>query len=202
MSKGEQTRRRIVARAATVFNVHGFAGTSMGELTRAVGLEKGGIYNHFPSKEALALAALGYAVDQIGGRFLDAMAREERALDKLMALVGVFRHYTDEPPLKGGCPVFNTAVEADDLYPALRERAQEAMTSWHRLIGSTVKAGVQRGELRPDADPRVVASVMTSILEGALVLTRLYGDQVYLERAAEHLRWYLDSLAAAPSAKP
>src|SRR5436190_4666477 len=45
--KGELTRRRIVERAAPVFNQRGYAGTSLSELVAATGLEKGGIYNHF-----------------------------------------------------------------------------------------------------------------------------------------------------------
>ncbi|NTU83365.1 MAG: TetR/AcrR family transcriptional regulator, partial [Chloroflexales bacterium] len=66
MAKGEQTKQRIVAQAASVFNTLGYSGTSMRDLTRATGLEKGGIYNHFPSKEALALAAFDYAVGVVG----------------------------------------------------------------------------------------------------------------------------------------
>ena len=43
MSKGAETRGRIVAEAATLFNQHGFAGGSMAELMKATALEKGGI---------------------------------------------------------------------------------------------------------------------------------------------------------------
>jgi TetR/AcrR family transcriptional regulator, transcriptional repressor for nem operon len=198
VSKGEQTRQRIVARAADVFNVRGFAGTSMGDLIHATGLEKGGIYNHFPSKEALALAAFDHAVEVIGRRFQEAMLRKERAIDRLTAIIGVFQSHLENPPLPGGCPVLNTAVEADDTYPALREHAQAAMTSWHKLIGKTVKVGVRRGELRPDADPYAVASIMTATLEGALMLSKLYDDPSHLRRAVAHLAEYLQSLALRP----
>jgi len=196
VAKGAETRRRIVARAAEVFNVYGFAGTSMGDLTRAAGIEKGGIYNHFASKEALALAAFDYAVDLMAERFSAATAGKERALDRLLAIVGVFQNYLDAPPLRGGCPVLNTAIESDDTSPTLRQRAQDAMTGWHKLIGSTVKAGVQRGDLRPDADPRAVASLVTATLEGALMLSKLYDDPAHMRRAVAHLTEYIESLAA------
>ena len=196
MAKGAETRRRIVARAADIFNVHGFAGTSMGDLTRAAGIEKGGIYNHFTSKEALALAAFDYAVGLMAERFRVAIDGKEHALDRLLAIVGVFQNYLDAPPLPGGCPVLNTAIESDDTSPTLRQRAQDAMTSWHKLIGSTVKAGVERGELRPDADPRAVASLVTAMVEGALMLSRLYDDPAHMRRAVDHLTGYIQSLAA------
>ena len=54
MDKGQQTRLAILERAARVFSLSGSSGTSMETLTRATGLTKGGIYNHFGSKTALA----------------------------------------------------------------------------------------------------------------------------------------------------
>jgi AcrR family transcriptional regulator len=199
VSKGEQTRRRIIARAAPVFNTRGFAGTSMGDLTQVTGLEKGGIYNHFASKEALALAAFDYAVEQIGQRFAEAIAPHERASDQLMAIVGVFERQATAPDLPGGCPVVNTAVEADDTSPTLRARAQDAMTAWHKLIGRTVKDGIRSGELRDETDPFVVASLVTATLEGALMLTRLYDDPAHIERAVAHLAGYIRSLQRGPA---
>ena len=59
-TKGDETRKRIVQRAASTFNVQGYAGTSMSDLMQATGLEKGGIYNHFTNKEELAIAAFDY----------------------------------------------------------------------------------------------------------------------------------------------
>src|ERR1700753_912092 len=54
MTKGEDTRREIVEKAAPLFNQKGFEGTSMSDLMRVTGLQKGGIYRHFSSKEELA----------------------------------------------------------------------------------------------------------------------------------------------------
>src|SRR5262245_52087701 len=174
----------------------------MGDLTEATGLEKGGIYNHFPSKEALALAAFDYAVALIGQHYQEAIAGKERALDRLLAIMGVFQRHVEDPILPGGCPVLNTAVEADDTSATLREHAQAAMTSWHKLIGRIVKAGVQSGELRPETDPYAIASIVTSTLEGALMLSRLYDDPTYLRRAVAHLTAYLESLAVPPQQRP
>src|SRR5215469_4932825 len=61
MPKGQKTRERIVAEAASLFNQRGFEASSMSELKEATGLEKGGIYRHFSSKEELAAKAFDYA---------------------------------------------------------------------------------------------------------------------------------------------
>ena len=62
LRKGEVTRRLILERAAPVFNKRGYAGASMSELVEATGIEKGGIYNHFGSKEELAVDALAISL--------------------------------------------------------------------------------------------------------------------------------------------
>jgi TetR/AcrR family transcriptional repressor of nem operon len=195
MGKGTQTRQLIVERAAEVFNTRGYFGASMNDLIRETGLEKGGIYNHFASKEAIALAAFDHAVGLVEALFREALAGKERAIDRLLALVEVIQALAGGQPLPGGCPVLNTAVESDDAQPALRARAQGAMTSWLRLIGANVKLGVERGELRPDSDPRMVATIVVATLEGAIMLTRLYDDPSHIRRATSHLRGYLEGLA-------
>lgn len=194
MSKGERTRQRIVEQAAPVFNTFGYSGTSMAELTKATGLEKGGIYNHFPSKEALALAAFDYAVGVITAQLGAVVAGKASARERLLAVLAFFADYVERPPVAGGCPILNTAVEADDTEPALRERAQAAMNQLQKLIGVTVKQGVATGELRPDADPRTVATILTATVEGAIMLGRLYQDPTPMQRVVAHLTAYIEGL--------
>lgn len=196
-TKGERTRRRIVESSAPVFNTKGYAGASMSDIVAATGLEKGGIYNHFDGKEQLALEAFDYAAGIMRERFRGALeSREGGALERLFAVVDVLGALVESPPVPGGCPVLNTAVESDDGgNPALKERAAEAMGGWLRLVGREVKQGIRSGELSSGADPRAVASVVVATLEGAVVLSRLLDDPAHMERAVGHLKEYLRSLA-------
>jgi TetR/AcrR family transcriptional repressor of nem operon len=116
-------------------------------------------------------------------------------LDRLFAVVEGLGAVADDPPVAGGCPVLNTAVEADDAYPALKERAAGATEDWLRLVGREVKEGMKGGELSPRVDPRAVASVVVATLEGAVMLSRLHDDPAHMRRAVEHLKDYLHSLA-------
>jgi TetR/AcrR family transcriptional repressor of nem operon len=196
VTKGTDTRERIVARAAQVFSERGFFGSSMTDLLAATGLQKGGLYNHFASKEQLALASFDYAVSLVERRYAAALDGRTGATERLLAIVDVIRSLVDDPALPGGCPILNTAIEADDTMPALRGRACEAMTGWQRLIGATVKAGVATGELKRGTDPREVATVMTATLEGAVFLSKLYGDKAPMRVAADHVGTYVRGLAA------
>ncbi len=197
-TKGEKTRRRIVEKAAVVFNTKGYFGSSMGDLMREIGLEKGGIYNHFASKEELALEAFDYAAGTMQERFQAALEGKEGALERLFAIVDVLGGLAEDPPVEGGCPVLNTAVASDDAHMELKDRAREAMSGWLRLIGSIVKEGVRNGELRPGKNPRETASVVVATLEGAVMLSRLYDDPTYMKRSVDHLKEHLRSLACNP----
>ena len=170
----------------------------MADLVRETGLEKGGIYGHFAGKEELALAAFDHAAGLMRERLRQALQGEEGALGRLLAIVDEFGRLVEDPPVEGGCAMLNTAVEADDAHPALKERAAGAATDWLRLVGGVVKEGVRGGELDPGADPRATASVLVGTLEGALMLSRLLDDPSHMRRAVEHVRDHVRSLARAP----
>jgi len=197
LRKGEATRRLILERAAPVFNQRGYAGASMSELVEATGIEKGGIYNHFGSKEELAVEAFDYAIELIVEGY--ASVQEGKVgLDRLVAIIEIFGDWSGHPLVKGGCPIMNTAIEADDTNPALAARARAAMDSWHRLIGSIVKEAKAGNEIDADVDPYELATLVTSTLEGSLMQTRLFGDPVYKRRAVASLVEHVESLRTAP----
>jgi AcrR family transcriptional regulator len=197
-TKGMQTRRRIVELAAPVFNRQGYVGASMRDLVDATGLEKGGIYNHFGSKEQLALEAYDYALSQVTEGLARSQDGATDAIDRLQRMIRAFAKFARTPAIAGGCPIMNTAIEADDTHPELRDRARASMTLWHRLIGRIVKDGIAAGTLTPGTDPYALASLLTASLEGALMLARLYGDPAYIDRVVDHLVPYVESLRAIP----
>src|SRR3954471_15205930 len=98
MSKGARTREQLVEQAAALFNQHGYHGVSMSDVMAATGLEKGGIYRHFASKEELSLAAFAFATDKMQERFTAALAGKEGALDRLNAIVAVYARIPTDPP--------------------------------------------------------------------------------------------------------
>jgi TetR/AcrR family transcriptional regulator, transcriptional repressor for nem operon len=189
---GEETRENIIRKAAALFNQHGFAGSLMSDIMAATGLQKGGIYRHFESKEQLAVEALDYAVELMGRRFADALEGKTHALDRLNAIVTVFAALADDPPVPGGCPVMNAGIENDDGNPLLRQHAREAMDGLRALVVRVAERGRERGEVRAGVDAQVLASVLISTLEGAVMMSKLYGDGVHVARAAAHLRQHLE----------
>ncbi|MEP0904216.1 TetR/AcrR family transcriptional regulator [Leptolyngbya subtilissima ST-M1] len=181
--------------SVALFNQQGYAGSSMSDVMRVTGLQKGGIYNHFRSKDELALEAFVFAVQRVQQLFVGALKGKRHAVDRLMAILSVYERFLEDPPVQGGCPLLNTAVESDDAHPALRKQTQIAMDAWRSLIERIVDKGVARGELQPTVDAATVATILIATIEGGIMLSKLYDDPSYLEQALTHLRTYIQQLA-------
>ena len=190
MSKGDDTRRRIVSEAAKLFNRQGFAGAAMSELMEATGLEKGGIYRHFLSKQELAAEAFDYAWQVALEARMAELQSIPNSVDRLTQFV---RNFVEKrPPVPGGCPLLNTAIDADDGDPILRERALKALREWRRTLKEIVMKGIERKEIRPTVDAKKLAALVISSLEGALMMSRLEKNNEALLAIQSHLESYLE----------
>ena len=196
-SKGQATRRRIVAVAAALFNQHGYDGCSMQQILDATGLEKGGLYRHFRSKQELATAAIGYAIEQaVEARLLD-LDRSGTALDRIRALV---RHFVEVPStVPGGCPILNTAIDSDDDRPALRDLVHHAIHDWKARLERVIREGQHSGEIRRDLEPRALANTLIALIEGALMISRVEGSREALYDAQSVVELLLQSVAPRTS---
>jgi len=191
MSKGVKTRQRIVAEAATLFNQRGFEGSSMADLMEATGLEKGGIYRHFSSKEDLAATAFDFAWQATTYVRMHDLDSVPNSVDKLKRFMANF--VERRPSVPGGCPLLNTAIEADDGNPLLRERARRALHQWQDILSEIINVGLERKEIRSAIDPKKLATLIIGSLEGALMICRLERNREALVEAQAHLGSYLDS---------
>ncbi|RMG88308.1 MAG: TetR/AcrR family transcriptional regulator [Chloroflexi bacterium] len=192
MKRGEQTRNIILEQTAILFNKRGVAGTTMSDIMAVTGLQKGGIYNHFASKDELALAAFDKAWEQVKERFEQLLFPRQNSIDRLHALLNLFLSYSDNPPIEGGCPVLNTAIEADDTNPALLEKARSAIQEWRDFIVRTVERGIKYGEIKPETDADMLADMLVASLEGAVALSRIDRSVQPLEHVLSFLRSYLE----------
>ncbi len=193
MRKGELTRQRIIAQAAPIFNQRGFAGCSMQDVMEATGLEKGGLYRHFSSKEELAAEAFRYAWDRAVKVRSDNLDRSHGPMAQLRSLI---KQFVETPSVvRGGCPLMNTAVDSDDGNAVLRSLALNGIRDWRTRISAVVEEGILSGEIRKKTVPRAVANTLIAGLEGALMISRLEGTKTALLDAQQSLETMLDCIA-------
>src|SRR3979490_241327 len=164
MRKGEQTRREIIRKAAPIFNQKGYEGAALSDLMRATGLEKGGIYRHFDSKQELAGEAFDYAWRIALDTRFEGTQEVSNTVDRLKQVVRNFRdRRTGLVP--GGCPLLNTAIDSDDGNPQLRAKARQALNSLLDRLQSIAEEGRRRGEVRANVDSTKLATLIASTLE-------------------------------------
>lgn len=193
MRKGETTKLDILQQAAPIFNQQGYAGASIADVMKATGLQKGGIYNHFASKEQLALETFSYSVRLVRQHYAEALKGHASAPNQLLAFIAIFQQFFHNPPIPGGCPLLNTAIECDDAFPGLREQARREMKQWHSWIVRIIRGGAKRGEIRSSIDAKAAATMFIACLEGGLMLSKLQNDPIYLQQAIAHLQAYITS---------
>jgi TetR/AcrR family transcriptional regulator, transcriptional repressor for nem operon len=199
VSKADRTKQTIIEKAAIVFNKCGYSGSSIADIMRSTGLAKSGIYHHFKSKDEIAVAAFDYTLGLILEAAIAKVSIQETAIDRLHAFADSFQGFTAQPIGAGGCPILNTAVESDDTHPMLRSHVQAAVNSIRALIASIIELGIRQGELADTTDHEKVSTILFVTIEGAIMMSKLYGDDVYLERAIAHLHDYINGLAAIKS---
>ncbi len=200
MRKGEQTRQAIIHKAAPLFNKKGYEGTALSDLMEATGLEKGGIYRHFDSKQELAGEAFDHAWKLATDTRFAGIDDVPNTVDRLRQFLWNFRERRIGL-VPGGCPLLNTAIESDDGNPQLRNKARHALHSWLDRLRSIVEQGQQKGEIRSDIDPAQLATLIITTLEGGLMVSRLERKAGPLALACRHLEEYLEAKVRAHRSK-
>lgn len=195
MGKAQLTREKIITQAARLFNQKGYYGTSIDDIMQQTNLKKGGIYNHFSSKDEIALAAFDHSYALQRELYSEAVRSVRgQPTKQLRALIDVFVESYENPVITGGCVIMNTAIESDDAHPLLKERAAAAMDEWRDLLQRIIAKGVAKEAFKPDTDPVALAGLIIASLEGGLMMSKLYNDPVYLHRVADHLHTHIDHI--------
>ncbi|UOQ49359.1 TetR/AcrR family transcriptional regulator [Gracilibacillus caseinilyticus] len=196
MKKGELTRRNIIQKSSTIFNKKGYMTTTMSDIIQETNIQKGGIYRHFKDKEQLMVESFHFSTEIMRNHLMTIVSQHENATDKLIAFVEAFLQLSEGEPIVGGCPIFNAAIEMDDLevsalLPSINE-AMDMMTKWMVKI---IEDGIRHQELKQSVQPYDTAIYIVSTLEGGLVLDRLKKDGQITKIIINNLKQYISMIA-------
>jgi AcrR family transcriptional regulator len=194
MTKAEKTRNFIVEKTAPIFNMKGYAGTSLNDITAVTGLTKGSIYGNFANKDEVALAAFDFNLKNVSSKIEAEMDRQSNIKDKLLVYIDIYQKFIDGSVSEGGCPVLNTAIDADDTHPKLRERVLKAVLNWKNKIAKLVEAGIARKEINVDQHPEQIALTIIALVEGGIMISKLTSKTEYWDLIMGSLKKYVNSL--------
>ncbi len=166
MPRGDATREKLLKAAIGLFHEFGYNGTSVQDIVSAAKIPKGSFYNHFRSKEELAIAASDvfypYALE-----FLQL----ENTSSPVIRLRKYLRRTLKEMQRYGyvrGCLVGNFASEITNATPALKKRVSELLDEATRRIAVVVSQAQEAGELDPAVRTLDLSRFILNSLYGAI----------------------------------
>ena len=192
MRNSEQTKERLLLIAGNLFNTQGYKATSISDITFASGFTKGAIYKHFENKAELEREALKHMFNRIFHDLRKRVKAEGNAIDKLRSVFQFYIAYVTNPIIPGGCPLLNAAIEVDDASPELKQLASQAMDTFHESISTILNNGIKYKQLKAIFEVEDFATLIISSFEGAIMMSKLTGDNTYLKQVFKHLDFQLE----------
>ncbi len=171
MPRPDRSRAALIDTAATLFRRQGYAATGINQILDEACVKPGSLYHHFPrGKQQLAAAVVDSAGATIEGllrRFLAGGLPVADIVDRWVDLLidGLTADRRD------GCPIEPIATESVNASPLVREASARAFTGWCRAIEERLCA-----DGWPETEAETVAIGVISLIEGALILSRIAGD--------------------------
>lgn len=166
----KSTREEIVTAALDRFHARGYNAAGVNDITQAAGVPKGSFYNHFDSKEALAIVALERYGD--GRRLEDLTDSSVPPVQRLRSHFEFLRDEVVRYEYHRGCLYGNFGTEIVDHRDAIRDAVRHSLDKWASLIATTLVEAQRAGTIRADVDPEVTAGFLVNAWEGTLIRAR------------------------------
>jgi AcrR family transcriptional regulator len=182
VSKGEETRQAILAKAFELATVVGLAGLSIGRLAEETRLSKSGLFAHFGSKEALEVAVVEEASRQFVQEVMLPALREPRGEPRLRAL---FAHWLKWGDRMGGCFFVGASAELDDRPCPARDALVRVQKDWVDELAKATRIAVSEGHFHAKVDPDQFAFELYSIMLGAHLFARFLHEPATRKRTEE-----------------
>jgi TetR/AcrR family transcriptional repressor of nem operon len=191
VTKGKQTRERILEQATKVFTRKGIAATTINDLLEATGTTKGNLYFHFSGKEEVGLEVLNRARETFRG-FLDNSLKGDSPGAQLENFFCQVLEKNRCRGFVGGCLFGNTALESSDTAPLFANLVSEVFAEWIDKLRETLGAAQVAGQVRRDLPAEHLAELLVVAIEGGIMQARLKKAAGPLERSLETLRILLE----------
>lgn len=174
LTKAERTKQFILEKAAPLYNEKGISGVSIDDVLEATRLTKGCIYGHFAGKEDLSEQVIAYLLENLTRKVSQEVLKHKTAKAKIHAFMDFYKNPLDSY-IPGGCPVFNSAVEADDHFPVIKQKVAATLLAGQENLARILQQGIDVGEFSAELHPARFAFKLVAAIEGATVLCRTMG---------------------------
>ena len=165
--EAEVTRTQLLEAALKVFSEKGYAATRLSEIAEEANVTRGAIYWHFGNKRELFIALFKERVDPFFDAIKDIVDEELSPLQKIEKILTVFLNklQCDQEFIANQHLDFMEMKMRKDM-PEIQEYMQSRGDKFYIMLVKIIVAGIERGEIRKDADPDDVTSMLATLVMG------------------------------------
>jgi TetR/AcrR family transcriptional regulator, transcriptional repressor for nem operon len=194
----KRTREDILASVLDLVHYQGFQATGLKDLLSKSGTSSGSFYNYFASKNELAHALIDYQWQQIQLHILvPALASSSDPIQQVLAMIDRLeaKHIAEFDC--AGCLLGNLIVELPKLDASFQEHLAAVFSAWQDHFAQCLRSA--QPQLKSDINPDELADQMLTMIEGTLLMGRLYSQPERMHRQFNAVRQLVrNSLAPRP----
>ena len=176
---GSNVRDKLIVVALELFHTRGYNGCGVSDITDAAGVPKGSFYNHFKSKELLALAVLDRYQSLLG---LEALKdRSKPPVPRLRSLFEGYMTFQVKWEFSRGCLLGNFGAELSSQSPVIRKALKKIFERWCDAVGQVVQEAKERGDIDKHRDALETAKFLYNAWQGAVINSKVTRSQAPFE---------------------
>ena len=182
---------KVLESAMRAFWAHGYQATSMNDLVKATGINRGSIYTAFPNKHRLFMRALEYYDQVYRAEHLASIERQQAPID---AIITVFETAACKPAddnTPWGCLLVNTALELSPHDPEVAQFVDRSLRAVEKFFFARIEAAKRETDIDPALDSKATAKALLSLFLGLRVLTRANTNQSTIDAIIAQARMML-----------
>ena len=192
-------RAKLMDAAVAMIRKKGFCATTVDDLCHHAGVTKGAFFHHFPSKEALGVAAADHWSNMTGELFAAAPYHDHA--DPLHRVLGYIDYR--KSILQGDLPEFTCLVgtmvqEVYDTAFAIREACRASIFGHAETLEADIAEAIERCGVKADWTPKSLALHTQAVLQGAFILAKANGGPEAAADSIDHLKRYVSLLFNRP----
>lgn len=195
-AKGEKTREHILETAEMMILRRGYSGTSIEEIIGKAGITKGGFFYHFEGKRDLAKNLILRFLEDDAAFFLELIRRAESLTEDPLQQLLIFlkllaEAMTDLPGAHPGCLVAAFTYESHQFDEEITLLNAKGVLSWRNIFLALLEKVVEKYPMKTEQPLVEFADMLTSVIEGAIIMSRCLDDKNILPSQLLQFRNYV-----------
>lgn len=196
VTKGQETRERILGVAEQIILQKGFSATSIDEIISEANITKGGFFYHFNGKNELAVGLVERYQTEDTRIFAELFERAESLSEDPLQQMLIFiklmaEMFADLPSGHPGCLVASFTYESLQFEPDVLERVAAGVLGWRAMFGEHIQKIVEVYPMRIELPVEDLADMLTAVMEGGIITSLTLKDPDILVRQLLQYRDFL-----------